>query len=601
MANSARLAAVAALLCLAAPAYCQDRHPAPRTISVDELSPGMRGYGLTVISGMTPERFDVEIIDVLRGVAPGRNAVLVRASGLGLEQSGIIAGMSGSPVYVDDRLVGAVAFGWAWPKEPISGVTPIDEMDRALTGPMDLAESSPSWERFDLASILAGRRPFSALAPALEPGSPQARTALETIAVPLVVPALSRQARAIAEALFPPDRFLFTEGVAGAFPQASDGPARFEPGSSVFAALVTGDMVMGAIGTVTDVRGDEVFGFGHPFTNHDDIAIPMYTANVSVIFPSSYKSFKIGSPVKEAGAITRDRATGILGVVGAKGRTVPMKVTLRRGGVETSFNYRIYDHYTMTGQLAATVAAASLTTLGDLAEDATLSYGFAADYAGGRRLKFKWRAAGPNATNAMGQDIAQALSTTMFNPLEMLDPVAINVDLEVNARDASAIIKSVTVRENEVNPGGSVHVVATVKPALSKDETVTIELAVPPNMLPGQKSLIVCDGRTSDVLDIQQAKHLLAPADVDELLRALTPRRSAGEIVARLADADRGVAISSDEFPRLPSSTLAILASPGQGDLSPVYYSVTASAETPYVVSGRSVIPINVVSREEQK
>jgi hypothetical protein len=593
--------AAIALILAAATAPAQEAPAAPRTISVDELSPGMRGYGLTVVKGSQIDRFDVEIIDVLRGVAPGRNAVVVRCSGLGLEQSGIVAGMSGSPVYIDGRLVGAIAFGWPWPKEPICGVTPIAEMDKALQAPLALAAPSPSWESFDLAAILNLRNPLaSAMSPLSQKPAPSA--GLEPIAVPLAVPMLSPQARGILESLFPSGRFILAEGAAsGAAPADASSTPSFQPGGSLFAALVTGDMTMGAVGTVTDVRGDEIYGLGHPFINQDAIAMPMYTARIHVIFPSTFRSFKIGSPVALAGAITRDRATGIMGTVGGKPRTIPMTVTVESAGVTTKFKYSVFDHYSMTGDLAAAVAAETLSTLGSVPVESTLSYDLAVAYASGRNVDFKWQAAGQGALAAMAKDISALLSTTMFNPIEKLDPSGIGVVVRVDPRDASALIESATVRENEVRPGGALHVLVALRPALAPVETVSIDLAVPAASLPGDKALVVCDGRTSDSLDLQEARHLLTPATIDELLRVLTPRRSAAEVVARLADADEGVALGSDEFPNLPSSTLAILAAPESAAISALYRSVSASARTPYVVTGKVVIPVRITNRPERQ
>jgi hypothetical protein len=559
----------------------------------------MRGYGLTVMKGTKPERFEVEILGVLRGTAPGRNGVIMRASGLNLQQSGIIAGMSGSPVYVDGRLVGAVSFGWPWPKEPICGITPIADMEKAHDSPLSLSEPSTSWERIDLAAILDPRRsPQMVFDPARV--TPPERTAPFDIPLPLVMPALTDEARAVAQKLFPPDRFIFAEGAAGSSPPAAgQAPVAFEPGGSLFAALVTGDMTMGAIGTVTDVRGTDVFGFGHPFLNRDGIAIPMYTAQVYAIFSSTNRSFKIAAPLAEGGAIVRDRATGIFGVAGQKPRTVPMRVTIRRGGGTTTFNYKVFDHFSMTPQLAATVAAASITTLGDLSPNSTLSYSLGVSFSSGPKLDFKWKSAGPGAVSSISSDLSSLLAVTMLNPLERLDPGEINIDVDVDPRDASAVIESVTVRENEVRPGGVLHVTVTVKPALSPRETVSIDLPVPANMLLGEKTLIVSDARTSDAIDIQENRRLMTPSTIDELLKTIVPHRNPGEVVARLADVDQGVAVASSDFPRLPSSALAILAAPETGALSPLYYSVTASAVTPYAVTGKSVIPVRISMRQE--
>ena len=599
MHRAVHLAFAAAVLASAVSAFAQEQASVPRTITIDELSPGMRGYGLTVVKGSSAERFDIEIIDVLRGIAPGRNGVIVRASGLGLEQSGIIAGMSGSPIYVNDRLVGALSFGWAWPKEPIGGVTPIGEMEQALEAPLPQPAPASSWESLDIFRIIDPSRP---LGPFLRAGEERGATpaGLQPLALPLVMPFLSPQARRVAETFFPSGRFVLAEGAAAGQPPDNAAPVTFQPGSSVFAALVTGDMTMGATGTITDVRGSSVYGLGHPFLNYDGVAIPMYTSRVAGIFPSLFRSFKLAYPLQEIGAITRDRATGIMGVMGQKSRTVPMTVTVDNAGAVRKFDYRVFDHYSMTPQLAAVVAAASVTALGDLPAETTLSYGLAVSYAGGRAIDFKWQTGGKDAVVSMAKDVQALFEITMLNPLEKLDPQSIDITARVDSGNRSALIEAVAVRQNEVRPGDVLEVSVRLKPALSAPVTLTIGLPIPKNALPGQKSLVVCDGRTSDVLDVQENPHLLTPTDVDQLFRVITPRRSAGEVVARLADVDQGVAIGSEEYPNLPSSALAILAAPQTSALSPLYKSVSASAATPYVVVGKSVIPVRIVNRTER-
>ena len=578
------------------------------TISIDEISIGMKGYGVTVMRGTATERFEVEVLGVLRGIAPQRNGILVRLSGLNLDVSGVIAGMSGSPVYIDNRLAGAVAFGWPWPKEPICGVTPIGDMERAYEAPEQPA-ASPSWQSFDIASLLAPGRGFEALA-AHEHERGFDGMGLRDLALPLAVPALSPQAREVFLRYFPPDRFILAEGTAGGKnPGGTPGPAGQEaaqaisiaPGGGLFAALVTGDMTMGAMGTATDVRGNVVFGFGHPFLNKEEVAIPMYTAQVYTIFASTYRSFKIGIPLKEVGALTRDRATGVFGVVGEKAKTVPMTVTVDRGGAKTVYHYSVLKHYAQTPALAASVAAASITTLGDLAPETTLSYDFGVSYAGGKALKVKWQAAGDDAVSAISKDIASALGVTMFNPLQRLDPGRIDLSVAVEARNASALIESATLRENEVHPGDKLHAVVTLLPALAVRVKLAMEMAIPGDAAFGQKSLVICDARTSDALDIEEVAHLKKPRSIDEVLEILTPRRSPGEVVGRLAETGRGVALGSAEFPRLPSSALAVLSSPGDSSASPLLTSLVTSIETGYVTTGKIVLPVNVTPRPEAK
>ena len=150
----AMLAGVLAAICASAGAA--EQPASSRTISVDEISAGMQGYGFTVVRGGRPERFDVEVLGVIRKIAPGRDAIIIKASGAGLEHSGIFGGMSGSPVYFDDRLAGAVAFGWGWPKDAVAGVTPIADMEKGLEKSAPARAAGAAHLPFDIADLVEG-------------------------------------------------------------------------------------------------------------------------------------------------------------------------------------------------------------------------------------------------------------------------------------------------------------------------------------------------------------------------------------------------------------------------------------------------------------
>lgn len=598
----ARLAA-AALLSIAAAAYSFGGEAGAgggaggggRTISVDEIRPGMRGWGLTDV-GDGPERFEAEVLGVLRGIAPKRDAILVRLSGLDLERTGIFGGMSGSPVYFDERLAGAVAFGWGWPKDPIAGVTPIAEMEAAFEAARTEPAAAASWEDVDILAMLERRAWGVAGGEASPAGSSPAAGPLGSEGAPVIVTSgVGKQALEIAKGFFSEKRFVFVEGAAGArAPREVDGGAELAPGSTVYAGLVSGDMFMGAVGTVVDVRGGEVYAFGHPFLDTDNVAMPMYTGEVLAVFPSSFRSFKIAAPLVEVGAFTRDRATGVLGVLGHESNTFPVRVTVERGGEKSEYNYAVYRHYSMSGGLAATAAAASVTTLGALPAEATLSYRLYASYEGGRSFDMTWRAAGGRALSAVAGDTSQLLSITMKNPLEYLSPLEMRLDVKVEPGDFSATIESAKLLKAEVYPGETLEVLVTLKPNLADEVTVGLAVKVPLAIEPGRKAIVICSGGTSDVLDLKEATHRLRPGTIDELLEAMRPRRGPGTLVARLSGASFGLARKGQEFPNLTPGMLAVLAAPEESSLSPLYSSVLGAVPTEYVLSGRKLVSVTV-------
>ena len=302
-----RLVLLAGLLLLAFPGRLRadGEPPAKPTETVrddvfplDQVRPGMKGYGLTVTSGTKLERFEVEVVDVIHNHLPKQDVILVRCSGKVFEHSGIAQGMSGSPVFIDGRNVGALAFTWGWLNEALGGVTPIEAMlaegQRPLEGhPTGALEPTP-----------LRRRPPIRLAPSNQD--------MKKIGTPICVRGFGPESRAaIAEMLEPYgfDARAVSGGlVAGAPAGWANLDAPVVPGSTLVVDLVRGDVGISVVGTCTYVDGERVHGFGHDFMNVGETLFPMSVGYIYTIVPSQKIAFKVGASIREIGAIVQDRS-----------------------------------------------------------------------------------------------------------------------------------------------------------------------------------------------------------------------------------------------------------------------------------------------------
>jgi hypothetical protein len=314
-------------------------------MSIDEIRPGMVGVGRTVFQGSELKDFKVHILGVLRNVqGPKRDLILAKLEGEGLAESGVAQGMSGSPVYIDGRLIGAVSYSiGAFSKEPIAGITPIAEMKDATAMARRSTTQQARLElpvtREGLAAALRATysrlAPFAARAADVQAiGLPAATAAqiapmLRPISTPLVMSGFDPEtvdliSGAFREAGFTP----MVSGGAGAQMPPITGPLR--EGDAVGVSLITGDLEMGATGTVTHIDGDRVYAFGHPFYGLGPTEFPMTRAYVYTILPSLMTSFKISSMGETIGTIQQDRATAIAGSLGKGPALIPMNVSLLR-------------------------------------------------------------------------------------------------------------------------------------------------------------------------------------------------------------------------------------------------------------------------------
>ena len=345
------------------------RTPAVTTLfPVDELKPGMVGVGRTVFEGERLADFKVHILGVLRNViGPSRNLILARLEGGPLAHTGVIAGMSGSPVYIDGRLVGAVSYSLgAFSKEPIAGITPIGEMIEAATLPTPRRQMArvelrmpltPDNLRESLRQAFSWARPFASSPNDVQifAGSgfdPGISTLLRPIATPLSMAGFDPTSAEPLVSAFREQGFVPVMASAGDAPV--DRPASpLRPGDPIGVALMSGDLSLGATGTVTHIDGDRVYGFGHPFYNLGPTQFPMTRAYVHTLLPSLFSSMKIASTGEVIGTIQQDRFTTIAGTLGKGPALIPISLSLTSDrGIKKTFKMAVVNDQLFTPLLA---------------------------------------------------------------------------------------------------------------------------------------------------------------------------------------------------------------------------------------------------------
>ncbi len=363
-------AAVFALLCLSTYSWSRVEF-----FKLEDLKPGMKGIGKTCYQGSKPEEFQVEILGVMKGISPGANAVLARFSGGPIGNTGVFEGMSGSPVFIDGKLLGAVAFSFAFSKEAVGGITPIAQMIDAFTesdqsgqsGPRIILKRSSLWDyqlrlRNGAAHFPMGLPEFPGQDGAFtypeapETGAVQQSAAfmsdshaLRPIATPLNLSGFSAEA---IRTFGPQFRVLglsvlqgtgssgFQAPGAKLAPVSDDAPV--EPGSNIVVPLVRGDMDASAGGTVTYIDGDKLYAFGHMLFNLGNTELPMHKGRAITVFPSLQSSFKILETTDPIGTFRQDRGSGIYGVLGQKTKMIPMHVSMTTSrGIRKTLNYEV--------------------------------------------------------------------------------------------------------------------------------------------------------------------------------------------------------------------------------------------------------------------
>ena len=312
------------LLVLLSLSLVAGRLQASHFMAVEELHRGMRGVGRTVFQGVQIDTFAVEILGVVQGGLGARqDLILARLSGGPVRVTGLIRGMSGSPVYVEGRLIGAVAYGWSFSKDPVCGITPIHQMLAIME-----RELAPGHQRGGATTRIELDPAAAALV--RQSGSPGEWTgpiALEPLGTPVWISGMSPAASSVLREILLPLGLHMVEAPGG---QALVDAGTLEPGASLGVQLISGDMSATGIGTLTYVDGQHLLGFGHPLMLLGTTDMPMTSAYIHDILPSQALSFKIGAASLPIGAIRQDRALGIVGIMGQIPSMLPVRVDTRR-------------------------------------------------------------------------------------------------------------------------------------------------------------------------------------------------------------------------------------------------------------------------------
>ena len=571
------------------------------TIEVSEVQTGQRGYGISVFAGSEPERFEVEVIGVMRNtMGPDTDYILARLTGKGLEKSGVIAGMSGSPVFLDGRLAGAVSFGWPFSNEAIAGITPIADM-RKLSGLPGLDAQLPMPPPpVKLADLAAGRLPADLLTTPLPAPLPAMMSPLGQGAIPgiqwFAAGFGERSLGMLQKALggvVPAGRMSAGGGGTGLV----KGPSGLFPGSPVAAVLVDGDLRLASSGTVTDRMGDEVFAFGHPFLGFGPVSVPMANAEVVTVLSSQYSSFKISNIGDIVGAFEQDRRAGIQGRIGAVAPMVPMELRVL-GPRPRTFRMRVADVPQFLPMLAGSAVLAGLEATSYTAGAQGIDLTARLRIAGHGDLEVRQSFDGDNAVVESAAHLLAVAGYLAQNPLERVHIESIDVEVEQVPLPRTATLVGAHADRTVVRPGDRVTLNLDLVPYRGERVRRTLAVDLPHDLPNGRYSLLVGDGRSADA-----ARLAVEPADPVTLEQALELLRSLGsrrDLVVLGVFSGQGLAVAGEVMPRLPASVRSLWAAAASGSSAPLRLAVAQQIRTPAGMPVEGLVRVDLEVRRRE-
>ena len=590
-------------------------------MGVDEIRPGMTGVGRTVFEGAELSDFKVHILGVLRNVqGPKRNLILAKLEGGPLADTGVAQGMSGSPVYIDGRLVGAVSYSiGTFSKEAIAGITPIGEMKEATTmarrpagqrARIDLPITRDGLTTA-LSSAYARLAPFAARPADVQTiGLPATAGAqfgvmLRPIATPLVLggfePAtVDLIAGAFSAAGFAPS-LSGGSGAQSAEVQNMKGPLR--EGDALGVSLLGGDLEMGATGTVTHVDGDRVYAFGHPFFNLGPAEFPITRAYVYKMLPSLMSSFKIAALGEVIGTMQQDRATGVAGTLGSGPALIPMTVTLASDRGEASskrtLKYKLVNDQVLTPLLSYVAMFNTLAAYERQFGPATFAVKSRTHVAGHADLVVEDVFAGDNPVAGLAAAVGGPLTMLLTNDLESIRIEGLDITIETSETPLSVTIERVWLDEIHPRAGRTVPLKVLTRSYRGEEKILTLPIEIPANVS-GQLSVLVTDGRALNALEQRELRRSLQPQSVAQMIRVLNDTRRNNRIYVRLLSGTPGAVVNGETLPALPPSVLAVLEGDRNGgSFTPLRSAAVGEWEIPMnsAVTGSRVLSIDVEAR----
>jgi hypothetical protein len=569
-------------------------------ISLDEIKPGMEAYCLTEYGIAGIEKFGLEVVDVVLDVGPGMDLIYVKGTDERFIHTGPVAGCSGSPVYIDGRLAGALAYASYYSKDPLYGATPIEEMLRVgrgtqvsrseqragqrlsvfdFTRPIDFAEIDRQFRN----CLLKKSRNLSGVNP---------------LPCPLITSGLPRGVCEQLDELVKPFGLMVVAGGSGSNKVEDSEKVELVPGACLFIPLVSGDITMSTFGTITEVRGDKVYGFGHSYLGYGPVDLPMATGKVHTVVSSIYRSSKLASMVETVGALTTDESMAVFGRIGAKAKTIPLTIRIDRyNDIEKRvYNCRVANNRLLTPLLLQSAVSGAAFQLGNFPPDHMVEYKVAIGLEDAESINFE------NVSTARGLieliiESAGSVALLMNNPYKEVGIESIDYDIRIVPRNIISHIWSLDLSDSKFKAGENIEIGVVVESVLAGKKKYQCTLEIPEDLAPGRYDLTVCGSPDYERFLLKAVPYKFIAQSVPGLIEALNYSLGIGrdKLYFLLTLPPGGVALEQAELPDLPGTKVLVLQNAKRTlRIQPYQHWIERSLETGTVVIDKKVIKITV-------
>ena len=578
---------------------------------LSDIKAGMRGTSRTVFAGTKPEEFEVEILGVLPGfIGPKQPAIIARLHGANAERTGVFAGMSGSPVFIDGKIVGAISFSFPFSKEPIAGITPIASMvDNVEFANQTSARNIRTFSsrelaaadfKFDLPNQSIAARSFMAN---VATGSPLVNLLgqqFAPIATPLVFSGISQESLNQFAAPMSDKGLLPVAAAGGAAeiaPMKKFDDTTLQPGDSVSVALARGDYSMAASGTVTYRNGTKIYAFGHQFLNLGATSMPLFESSVITVVPNANNSFKLAAPQAMVGALGQDRQTGILGKLGEQAEMIPVQINVATSRNRTqTYNFEVIQDQFLTNLLLNITIFNSITATERGLGSSTIAVRGQINLSNAPTVNIERRFSSANAPVFAASSVAAPVGLLIGSNFADAKIKNVRVDIASTDDRRTATLDRLAIDKAEVKAGESFEAAAFIRADDGRQTVQRIPITISADTPAGTYLVYVGDGASLQQIAPSRS---FTPKNAAELAKVLNDIKKNDRLYAQVVRVSNGAIVGANELPNLPPSILATLNNDrAVGGVTPTIISPIFERELPaadFVVSGQQVLSINVV------
>jgi len=584
------------------------------TMPIEEIKPGMEGTGKTVFYGNKIEEFGFQVLEIVKNFYPQRDIILVRLTGEKAEKNGVVSGMSGSPVYIDGKLIGALSMRFGlFMTEPISGVMPINEMfnieKKESFRNLEIVQNSLLLPQFIKSALCGTDETFwTNITTSIPLTTPSKNQTLQAIQSPLVFSGFDQKNISMYTDLFNQFGFIVTAGGSKAIGQNS-GPD-LQPGSAVAQIFISGDLGVEATGTVTAVHENKLLAFGHYIFNLGPINLPLSKADILAVLPSMMGSTKMAVSTEIIGTFRQDRLAGVYGDLSAPPKMVPVKVNFESlANEKKEFNFKMALDKPINNlmPLYLRIALIQALTSGRLSSSLNSMYLNASiSLSDGRSLKvndffstkqqFGFFAPGSDATGASDL-VAVILGTLLINDFSKPDVTEINVNTKEVAGEKIAKIHTIWQDKKEVSPGDTLNFSIELK--TTNDQIIKFKKTyrVPLNLEARSLTIFISSANALTNYEIQTNRNKFVPVDFDNILSILEKRRKNNHLYIQIQIRDKGLILEGEELTALPPSIMNVMNSTSTNGASNKLLNrvlFEESVPTNFVISGAKRINVRI-------